>query len=79
MSFVTSWSVLRKWLTRVDAGEVELAAPVMQLAADHKTWLQSMAKNLPEEEAKECRCLEVEYFIMRTALVRIHGADLGQN
>jgi hypothetical protein len=49
----------------------------MQLAADHKTWLQTMAKSLPEEEARECRCLEVEYFIMRTALVRIHDANHG--
>ncbi|KAG7285410.1 hypothetical protein NEMBOFW57_010037 [Staphylotrichum longicolle] len=55
-------------LWNVYAGEVELAAPVMQLAANHKTWLQTMAKDLPEDEAKECRCLEVEYFIMRTAL-----------
>jgi hypothetical protein len=36
-----------------------------------------MAKSLPEEEARECRCLEVEYFIMRTALVRTHVASHG--
>ncbi|KAL1836750.1 hypothetical protein VTJ49DRAFT_4709 [Mycothermus thermophilus] len=52
----------------VNAGEATLASPVMQLAADYKNWLQNMAKKLPEDEAKECRCLEVEYFIMRTAL-----------
>ena len=57
------------WLTLADAGEVKLAAPVMQLAADHKAWLHEMAKSLPEEEARECQCLEVEYFIMRTAMV----------
>lgn len=41
----------------------------MQLAADYKVWLQNMVEGLPDEEVKECRCLEMEYFIMRTALV----------
>jgi hypothetical protein len=39
------------------------------MAADYKGWLQDMVGGLPEEEVRECRCLEVEYFIMRTALV----------
>lgn len=43
----------------------------MQMAADYKAWLQDMVGGLPEEEVAECRCLEVEYFIMRTALVRM--------
>ena len=43
----------------------------MQLAADFKSWLHTMAKNLPEEEARACQCLEVEYFIMRTAMVSL--------
>ncbi|KAL2265293.1 hypothetical protein VTJ83DRAFT_6393 [Remersonia thermophila] len=55
-------------LTKADARELALASPVMQLAADYKSWLQDMAQKLPEDEVKECRCLEVEYFIMRTAL-----------
>ena len=38
--------------------------------ADYKTWLHDAAQKLPEEEVAECRCLEVEYFIMRTAMVR---------
>ncbi|KAK4242198.1 meiosis protein SPO22/ZIP4 like-domain-containing protein [Achaetomium macrosporum] len=41
---------------------------VMQMAADYKGWLQDVVGTLPEEEVRECRCLEVEYFIMRTAL-----------
>jgi hypothetical protein len=45
----------------------------MQLVADYKGWLQKMTESLPEEEARECRCLEVEYFIMRTALVSVPG------
>ncbi|KAK4133190.1 SPO22-domain-containing protein [Trichocladium antarcticum] len=52
----------------IDAGETKLAGPVVQMAADYKGWLQDMVGALPEEEARECRCLEVEYFIMRTAL-----------
>lgn len=56
-------------LTFADAGEIKLATPVMQLAADHNAWLRNAARNLPEEEARECQCLEMEYFIMRTALV----------
>ena len=48
----------------------------MQLAADHKAWLHEMAKSLPEEEARECQCLEVEYFIMRTAMVCGFGRKL---
>lgn len=45
----------------------------MQMAADYKGWLQDMVQRLPEEEVRECRCLEVEYFIMRTALVCASG------
>ncbi len=70
--------MLGDWLTWTDAGEAKLAAPVMQLAADHKAWLHEMAKGLPEEEARECQCLEVEYFIMRTAMVCGFGRKLGE-
>ncbi|KAL2024147.1 hypothetical protein VTK56DRAFT_9927 [Thermocarpiscus australiensis] len=52
----------------IDAEEFKLAGLVMQMTADYKGWLQDMAGSLPEEEVRECRCLEVEYFIMRTAL-----------
>ena len=61
------------WLTAVDAGEVELAGKVVQTTTDYKGWLQTMAKGLPEEEVRECQCLEVEYFTMRTALVSVPG------
>jgi lysophospholipase L1-like esterase len=53
----------------LDAGDSKLAGLVIQSVADYKGWLQDMAERLPDEEVKECRCLEVEYFIMRTALV----------
>jgi hypothetical protein len=64
---------VRHGLTRADSGEVRLAVQVMQMAADYKGWLQDMVSSLPEDEVRECRCLEVEYFIMRTALVRVPG------
>ncbi|SPQ20408.1 14822ea5-0490-4dac-a6c0-22cd1d76eaed [Thermothielavioides terrestris] len=51
-----------------NAGEAALASPVLQVVADYKGWLQDVVERIPEEEVKECRCLEVEYFIMRTAL-----------
>lgn len=44
---------------------------VIQTVADYKGWMQDMVDKLPEGEVKECRCLEVEYFIMRTALVGV--------
>ncbi|KAK4245326.1 meiosis protein SPO22/ZIP4 like-domain-containing protein [Corynascus novoguineensis] len=47
---------------------LKLAGQVAQIATDYKEWLQSMAKILPEDEVRECQCLEVEYFIMRTAM-----------
>ncbi|KAK4101092.1 SPO22-domain-containing protein [Parathielavia hyrcaniae] len=52
----------------VDSGEVKLAGMVVQTVADYKEWLKTSADNLPEEEARECQCLELEYFIMRTAM-----------
>ncbi|KAL2135925.1 hypothetical protein VTI74DRAFT_6308 [Chaetomium olivicolor] len=52
----------------IDAGEAKLAAQVIAVVTDYKKWLQDMEGRLPEEEVRECRCLEVEYFIMRTAL-----------
>ncbi|KAH6613486.1 meiosis protein SPO22/ZIP4 like-domain-containing protein [Chaetomium tenue] len=47
---------------------VELAGKAVQTTTDYKGWLQNMSKDLPEEETRECQCLEVEYFIMRTAM-----------
>ncbi|KAL2116517.1 hypothetical protein VTJ04DRAFT_8685 [Mycothermus thermophilus] len=52
----------------VDAGEVELATRVMQISTDYKVGLHNKAAGLPEEDARECYCLEVEYLIMRTSL-----------
>ncbi|GAB1313483.1 sporulation-specific protein 22 [Madurella fahalii] len=57
----------------VDASESKLAGLVIQAVADYKGWLQDMADGLPEEEVTECRCLEVEYFIMRTAMAWVEG------
>lgn len=48
---------------------MKLAGLGIQVVADYKGWLKDVVERLPEEEARECRCLEVEYFIMRTALV----------
>ncbi|KAL2263859.1 hypothetical protein VTK26DRAFT_4655 [Humicola hyalothermophila] len=52
----------------IDAEELKLAGLVVQMVADYKGWLKDVLERVPDEEAKECRCLEVEYFIMRTAL-----------
>ncbi|KAL2160174.1 hypothetical protein VTH06DRAFT_1830 [Thermothelomyces fergusii] len=52
----------------VDARELKLAGQVVQATADYKEWLQDMSRNLPDDEVRECQCLEVEYFIMRTAM-----------
>lgn len=44
----------------------------MQLVADYKGVLQDLQDGggeLDEEEVKERNCLEMEYFILRTALV----------
>ena len=44
----------------------------MQVVADHKGVLQGLQDEgggLDEEEIKERNCLEMEYFILRTALV----------
>ncbi|KAK4120894.1 SPO22-domain-containing protein [Parathielavia appendiculata] len=46
----------------------KLAGMVGQTVADYKEWLKTLANDLPKEEARECQCLEVEYFIMRTAM-----------
>ncbi|KAK4141165.1 meiosis protein SPO22/ZIP4 like-domain-containing protein [Dichotomopilus funicola] len=55
----------------VDAKHLTRGGQVLHLAADFNIWLQGVAKDLPEEEAKECQCLEVEYFIMRTTLCMV--------
>lgn len=52
----------------VESSEFELATGVLQKAADYKSRLQDLVPTLPKEEVDECNCLEVEYFIMRTAL-----------
>ncbi|KAJ4405152.1 sporulation-specific protein 22 [Neurospora sp. IMI 360204] len=52
----------------VESSEFELATAVLQKAADYKSSLQDLASALPKEELDECNCLEVEYFIIRTAL-----------
>ena len=52
-----------------DAKNLELVKPVMEMASDFKSCLQDLAPRLEKEEIKECNCLEVEYFIIRTALV----------
>ncbi|KAA8629884.1 hypothetical protein SMACR_04082 [Sordaria macrospora] len=52
----------------VESSEFELATEVLQKAADYKSSLQDLASALPKEEVDEYNCLEVEYFITRTAL-----------
>ncbi|KAL2175363.1 meiosis protein SPO22/ZIP4 like-domain-containing protein [Thermothelomyces heterothallicus CBS 202.75] len=47
---------------------LKIAGQVVQTTTDYKEWLQDMSKTLPDDEARECQCLEVEYFIMRTAM-----------
>ena len=57
----------------VEGSELELATSVLQKAADYKSCLQDVVSTLPKEEVDECNCLEVEYFIIRTALVGSRG------
>ncbi|KAK0706965.1 meiosis protein SPO22/ZIP4 like-domain-containing protein [Lasiosphaeria miniovina] len=45
-----------------------LATLVLQKAADYKGCLQDLAPRLPKDDADACNCLEIEYFIVRTAL-----------
>ncbi|KAL2171836.1 hypothetical protein VTG60DRAFT_1533 [Thermothelomyces hinnuleus] len=52
----------------VDARELKMAGQVVQTTTDYKEWLQGMSENLPDDEVRECQCLEVEYFTMRTAM-----------
>ncbi|KAK3320643.1 meiosis protein SPO22/ZIP4 like-domain-containing protein [Cercophora scortea] len=52
----------------IDSSEHGLATPVLQTAADYKGSLQDIVSALPENVVKECNRLEVEYFIVRTAL-----------
>ena len=54
---------------RPESSEFELATGVLQKAADYKGPLQDLASTLPKEEVDESNSLEVEYFIIRTALV----------
>ncbi|KAK4221468.1 meiosis protein SPO22/ZIP4 like-domain-containing protein [Podospora fimiseda] len=54
----------------IEEKETELAGMVLQLVADYKGMLQNMQgfEGLSQEEAAEGSCLEMEYFILRTAL-----------
>lgn len=78
--FYFPWSGVAdaEWLP-LESSEFELATGVLQKAADYKSCLQDLVPTLPKEEVDECNCLEVEYFIMRTALVgrRQIGKDTG--
>ncbi|KAK0732676.1 meiosis protein SPO22/ZIP4 like-domain-containing protein [Apiosordaria backusii] len=54
--------------------ETKLAGNALQLVADHKTHLQDLGQEgWTEEEINEANCLEVEYFIWRTALAWVEG------
>lgn len=52
----------------IDGSESELATPILMKAAEYKGTLQDLAPSLVEEDVDEANCLEVEYFIVRTAL-----------
>ncbi|KAK4166205.1 meiosis protein SPO22/ZIP4 like-domain-containing protein [Cladorrhinum sp. PSN259] len=55
--------------------ETKLAGMVLQMVADHKGALQDLRGfgGLSEGEVKEENCLEMEYFILRTALAWIEN------
>ena len=57
-------------LTGVEDGkETSMATGLLQKAADFKGSLQDLSTVLTEDDVEECTRLEVEYFILRTALV----------
>lgn len=49
--------------------ELEFALLALQKAADCNGLLQNMRENLAQDDAKVCKRLEAEYFILRTVLV----------
>ncbi|KAK0674422.1 meiosis protein SPO22/ZIP4 like-domain-containing protein [Cercophora samala] len=58
----------------VGAKETKLAGNALQIVADHKSHLQDLGQEgWMEEEVEEANCLEVEYFIWRTALAWVEG------
>ncbi|KAK0704841.1 meiosis protein SPO22/ZIP4 like-domain-containing protein [Lasiosphaeris hirsuta] len=52
----------------IDGSESELATPILTKAAEYKGVLQDLTPRLAQEDVDEANCLEVEYFIVRTAL-----------
>ncbi|KAK4655881.1 sporulation-specific protein 22 [Podospora pseudocomata] len=58
----------------VGTKETKLSGNALQIVADHKTHLQDLGREgWMEEEVSEVNCLEVEYFIWRTALAWVEG------
>ncbi|KAK4204676.1 meiosis protein SPO22/ZIP4 like-domain-containing protein, partial [Triangularia verruculosa] len=58
----------------VASKQTKLAGNALQIVADHKGHLQDMGQEgWLEEEVNEANCLEVEYFIWRTALAWVEG------
>ncbi|KAI1873577.1 hypothetical protein JX265_005199 [Neoarthrinium moseri] len=49
-------------------GELECALLTLQKAADYNGLLQGQRHGMPDDEVVACKRLEVEYFILRTAL-----------
>ncbi|KAK3387485.1 meiosis protein SPO22/ZIP4 like-domain-containing protein [Podospora didyma] len=52
----------------IDCSVPALATPMLSKAADYKGRLQDLAPRLPKDEVDECNRLEVEYYIVRTAV-----------
>jgi len=57
----------------IDGKELKLTGLVLQKATDYKGILQDLVPHLSQEEMDEQSCLEVEYFILRTATVGFHS------
>ncbi|KAK1761225.1 meiosis protein SPO22/ZIP4 like-domain-containing protein [Echria macrotheca] len=55
------------------AKELDLAVSALQKAADYKGVLQDVAPKMDKKQVEEGKCLEVEYFTMRTALASMEN------
>lgn len=63
-----------------EAGDLRLATSVLQKVGDYKGLLQEGGggrEGVAPEEVEEGNCLDVEYFVVRTALVS-DGGVLGK-
>ncbi len=57
------------YLVRTDEGDLELASVALRKAADYSGRLHCLSDSMPDDEANECKRLETDYLVQRTAVV----------